>query len=203
MPVNYRVEAEIIDIASDTPLHDDIFLVDTNIWYWLTYPNATAHVASKMIDYPEYLNKALTVGSKIYHSTLSLAELSHIIEKTEKDIYCRTVCNIKTKEYRHNLSGQRGQVVAEIESAWSQVTNLAEPLSVDIDKDCTLACIDRLKNEKVDGYDLFILESMKSKGIINIITDDGDFATIPGIKVFTLNRGILSAGRTQKRLQKR
>jgi len=203
MTINYIVKAEVVDIGSDLPLCDDVFLVDTNIWYWLTYPNATAHVASKVIDYPEYLNKALMVGSTIYHSTLSLAELSHIIEKTEKEIYCRSVCNIKTKEYRHNLSGQRKQVVAEIESAWTQVTTLAEPLPLNIDPNCSLACLDRLKTEKVDGYDLFILESMKSKGIINIITDDGDFATISGIKVFTLNQGIISAGRHQNKLTRR
>lgn len=37
MPVNYIVQAEVVDIRSDAPKNEDIFLVDTNAWYWYTY----------------------------------------------------------------------------------------------------------------------------------------------------------------------
>lgn len=33
MPKNYIVQANVIDITSDTPQKGDIFLVDTNVWY--------------------------------------------------------------------------------------------------------------------------------------------------------------------------
>lgn len=51
-----------------------------------------------------------------------------------------------------------------------------------------------------DGYDLFILESMRSHGVVQVITDDGDFATVPGIQVFTANRNVIQAARAQGRL---
>lgn len=200
MAINYNTQAEVVDITVDTPKPEDVFLVDTNVWYWMTYPNATSFVPSQLSDYPGYLNKALGVNSKIQHSGLSLAELAHIIEQTEREIYERAVGSVKPKEYRHNLSGERSRVISEINAAWLQITSLADPLVVTIDDPTTNAALARLQTEKVDGYDLFILETMKKNGIVQIITDDGDFATVPGIQVFTANRKVINSARIQRKL---
>ena len=200
MPINYTIQAEVVDITVDTPKVEDVFLVDTNVWYWMTYPNATCHVPNQLSEYPGYLSKALGAGSRIHHSGLSLAELAHLIEKTEREIYESAVCSIKPKEYRHNLSGERFRVVSEIQAAWGQVTSLADPLMVAIDTPTTTAALNRFQTEKVDGYDLFILESMKNHGVVQVITDDGDFATVTGIQVFTANRNAIIAARNQGKL---
>ncbi len=201
MAINYTVQAEVVDISADTPKTEDAFLVDTNVWYWTTYPNATSHIPNQISDYPGYLNNALGASAKIFHSGLTLAELSHIIEKTEREIYERNIGNsIKPKEFRHNLPGQRGRVVSEVQAAWAQVASLAEPLTVTIDSPMATAALNRLQTEKVDGYDLFILESMRNHGVVQVITDDGDFATVPGIQVFTANRNVIQAARAQRRL---
>jgi predicted nucleic acid-binding protein len=201
MAINYTVQAEVVDISADTPKTEDAFLVDTNVWYWTTYPNATSHIPNQISDYPGYLNNALGASAKIFHSGLTLAELSHIIEKTEREIYERNIGNsIKPKEFRHNLAGQRGRVVSEVQAAWAQVASLAEPLTVTIDSPAATAALNRLQTEKVDGYDLFILESMRSHGVVQVITDDGDFATVPGIQVFTANSNVIQAARAQGRL---
>lgn len=201
MAINYTVQAEVVDISADTPKTEDAFLVDTNVWYWTTYPNATSHIPNQISDYPGYLNNALGASAKIFHSGLTLAELSHIIEKTEREIYERNIGNsIKPKEFRHNLAGQRRRVVSEVQAAWAQVASLAEPLTVTIDSPAATAALNRLQTEKVDGYDLFILESMRSHGVVQVITDDGDFATVPGIQVFTANRNVIQAARAQGRL---
>jgi predicted nucleic acid-binding protein len=201
MAINYTVQAEVVDITADTPKAEDAFLVDTNVWYWTTYPNATSHIPNQISYYPGYLNNALGASAKIFHSGLTLAELSHIIEKTEREIYERNIGNsIKPKEFRHNLAGQRGRVVSEVQAARAQVASLAEPLTVTIDSPTATAALNRLQTEKVDGYDLFILESMRSHGVVQVITDDGDFATVPGIQVFTANRNVIQAARAQGRL---
>jgi hypothetical protein len=127
MAINYTVQADVVDITADTPKAGDVFLVDTNVWYWLTYPNATSFIPSQLSEYPGYLNKALGAQSRIHHSGLSLAELAHLIEKTEREIYGKAVGQIKPKEYRHNLSGERSRVYSEIQAAWGQVTALADP----------------------------------------------------------------------------
>jgi hypothetical protein len=40
-------------------------------------------------------------------------------------------------------------------------------------------------------------------GVLQLITDDGDFATVPGIQVFTANRNVINAARSQGKLQTR
>ncbi len=37
MPIRYDIKAKIVDITRDAPRPDDAFLIDTNVWYWLTY----------------------------------------------------------------------------------------------------------------------------------------------------------------------
>jgi predicted nucleic acid-binding protein len=202
---NYTIQADVIDINADTPRSSDIFLVDSNVWFWLTYQTAS-HSAAKyqLSDYPNYVKKSLTVGSKICSSGLSLAELGHRIEKTEYDIYSKiNVSEIQTKEYRHNLPAERSRIVSQVEAAWGQVKTLAQPLDLTIDDPTTDAALLRFKTKKLDGYDLFILESMKTCGVVQIITDDGDFSTVPGIQVFTANRNVINAARIQRKLLSR
>ncbi|MCF6286886.1 MAG: PIN domain-containing protein [Candidatus Hydrogenedentes bacterium] len=200
MAVTYSIQAEIIDITSDSPRAEDVFLVDTNVWYWVAYPNATSFHSSQLSDYPNYLNGALEAGSTIHHTGLSLAELSHLIEKTEREIYTEYVSEVKPKEYRHNCAQERSRVVSEIQAAWSQVCSLAAPLTATIDAQTTAAALDRFQNEMVDGYDLFILESMKSNGVVQVITDDGDYSSVSGIQVFTANKNVVRAAENQRKL---
>jgi predicted nucleic acid-binding protein len=200
MAVNYSIQAEVVDITADTPMATDVFLVDTNVWYWMTYSGATAFESSQTNDYPAYLNRSLGIGSKVLHSGLTLAELAHIIEKTEHEIYAKSVTSVNKKEYRHNSASERSRVVSEIEAAWNQITSLAEPLIITIDAPTASAALKRLQTERVDGYDLFILESMKAHGVVQVITDDGDFATVSGIQVFTANRNVIQSAKNQGKL---
>ncbi len=111
--------------------------------------------------------------------------------------------SIPTKEYRHNLPADHARIVSEIQASWGQVKSLAAPLPMSIDEVTTDAALNRLQTQLVDGYDLFILETMAKHGVIQIITDDGDYATIPGIQVFTANRQVLSSARIQGKELKR
>ena len=204
MAINYTVQAEVVDIATDIPQAGDAFLVDTNVWYWLTYSRASQSARPpayyQISNYPNYTNTALSKGARIFQSGLSIAELTHLIEKAEREIYEAANGQIGTKEYRHNLPAERAQVFAEVQAACGLVTTLAEPLTTTIDSPMTTAALSRMKTEKVDGYDLFILESMRSHGLVQVITDDGDFATDHGLQVFTANRNVVQAARIQGKL---
>ncbi|GAB1544045.1 hypothetical protein NUACC21_67210 [Scytonema sp. NUACC21] len=64
MPVNYTVQAEVVNLQSDTPKKEDIFLVDTNAWYWYTYTNASISSRPYQItEYPSYIAKGISAGS--------------------------------------------------------------------------------------------------------------------------------------------
>lgn len=198
MAVNYVVQAEVVDIRSDQPKKDDIFLVDTNVWYWLTYTKAsTSAFPYQITDYPTYIAKAFSAQSLLLYCGLSLSELAHLIEKTEKEIFSS---NLKLKEYRHNYPVERANVVAEIQAAWSQVTSIAASTDITVDAVTTNACLNRFSNQQLDGYDLLILEAMDEEGIVQVITDDGDYVTVPGIRVFTANQNVLTAARNQSKL---
>ncbi len=208
MTVNYTIASDVVDIRSDSPKAEDAFLVDTNVWYWMTYSRASlssmAPYHYQITTYPNYILASLTIGAKILQSGLSMSELTHIIEKSEWEIYERaSATQIRKKEYRHNLSSERASVVSEVHSAWGQVLLLADPLDINLDAPVTNSALARINTQQVDGYDLFILESMKINGIIQVLTDDGDFATVPDIQVFTANQRVISAARAQGKLIER
>jgi hypothetical protein len=90
MPIHLTIQAEVFDICSDIPRQDDIFLVDTNVWLWQTYTNAIAsspNAPDKIRAYTPYLSQARRNGATLVYSGLILAELAHVIEKTERQIY--------------------------------------------------------------------------------------------------------------------
>lgn len=202
MALNLKVNANVVDIASDTPRPEDVFLVDTNVWYWMTYSRASVAGAKhyQISAYPAYTNNALSVNATIYQSGVSIAELSHVIEKSERDIFNKTNPQVSAKEYRHNFPSERENVCSEIKSACMQVLDLGETMNVSVDSEMVKSVLSHLTTCAVDGYDLLLLEAMAASGVKQVITDDGDFATVPGITVFTANRTIVNAARDQGKL---
>jgi len=207
LPINVR--AAVVDILSDTPQPDDIFLVGTNVWVWQTYSNAAASsriAAQKIREYTTYLKRTLDSGATLAYSSLILSELAFVIEKIECSIYNRrNKLRLKTKEFRHKCPIERKNVIAEVQAAWAQVQAIAIPLAVTIDEDLTAAALSRYATQALDGYDLFILESMyrAGSGQVKVITDDIDYIGVPDIQVFTANPQALEIAVRQSRHLKR
>ena len=200
------IQADIIDIKTDTPQQSDIFFVDTNVWFWQTYTNAgfgaNSYQLSNYPNYPNYINLALSNGATLTYSGLTLAELAHIIEKTEYDIYVKSNGYLRIKEYRHNYPIERANVVTEVQLAWSQVKALAVPIELTVDDKITDAAITRFKTQAVDGYDLLLLEAISRAGTgqVKVITDDMDYSVVPDIQVFTSNNYVIQEATKQKKL---
>jgi hypothetical protein len=206
MIINLNVQAEVIDIRTDRPQQSDIFLVDTNVWIWQTYPNARTS-PTKIREYGAYLKRARQNGATLAYSGLVLAELAHVIERTECEIYnerrrIRGEVLVQTKEFRHNLPNERAKVVKLLETCWLQVQSAAVPVNLTIDDIATNAALNRFKNQALDGYDLLILEAMfnADPGQVKVITDDMDYATVPCIQLFTGNNRVIQAAITQEKL---
>jgi hypothetical protein len=214
MRIELNVQAEVIDITTDTPQPDDSFLVDTNVWLWQTYSRfsapqltrsdfarfsdsvpqkarADAEKAQKKIaKYIPYIKKARVAEAKIFYSGLILAELTHIIEKAEYEIYKnKASIRLDIKEYRHNRPNERANVIDEVKSVWSQVEAIGISADLTIDDRSTQSALSRLQTQALDGYDLFLLEAISNAGSgqIQVLTDDMDYATVAGIQVFTSN----------------
>lgn len=207
MAVSYDVKAEVIDIRSDTPKESDAFLVDTNVWYWMTYTRASQGPnppwPNQIKDYPGYLKQALAAKSRVLRCNLSLSELAHRIEATERGIFEAAnpaLGQIRAKEFRHNHTAARATVVSEVQVAWGVVKTMAAQLDTSLGDTVADAALNRFQNEPLDGYDLFILEAMKAARVVQVLTDDGDYCTVPGIQVFTANRNVVTAASAQSKL---
>lgn len=162
MTIQFDVQAEVVDILSDRPQRSDIFLVDTNVWVWQTYPNARTSsrtAPTKIREYGAYLKAARENDATLSYSGLTLAELAHVIESTECDVYNKknnfTKENglaLKTKEFRHNYPNERAKVVNLLQIAWMQIQDLAVPLDeLTIDESTTNAALARFQTQALDG----------------------------------------------------
>jgi hypothetical protein len=199
---SYTIKADVIDITSDVPQQEDIFFVDTNIWYWLTYSNAS-HTAQpyQLNDYPNYISSALTNASTLCYSELLLPELAHIIEKTEREIFnVGKSPRLKAKDFRRLDPSIRTSISNKVKVVWDQVKGDAQPLALSLYESIADRAINRFAIQMVDGYDLFILEIMEIEGIAKVITDDSDYVTVTGIEVFTANPTVLREARLQGKL---
>ena len=136
------------------------------------------------------------------YSGLMWAELTHIIEKTERGIYIEAHNELTAKEYRHNYPSERAKVVAEVQSVWGQVKALAVSIDLTVD-DCLMdAVLTKFHSQALDGYDLLLLEAATQAGTgpIKVITDDMDYTFVPGIQVFTSKNNVIQAATTQGKL---
>jgi hypothetical protein len=151
------------------------------------------------LEYPPYVDRILATGGAVLHLGTSLAELAHLIERNEHEVYCAGVSPTPIKDYRHNLPAERARVVGEVRGAYGKVVAESVLLDFSLDVGAVNAALARLSSP-VDGYDLFLLEAMAAAGVSQLLTDDGDFCCVPGIEMYTANPRVLAAARSQGRL---
>ncbi len=209
MPVNYTVKAAVVDLRVATAMATDRIYVDTNAWFWTVYSNVQFAPQppsdNQKKAYPAFLKGVLNMGGQLHWCGLSLSELAHLIEKTEYEIYrASTGAMLNPKEFRHNLPPERARIVQEIQTAWAAVETMASCINTpEITSAATTAALQDFAQLPVDGYDLFALGALKTAGITQVISDDGDFCSVPGITLFTANQGVIDNAKRQGRYRQR
>lgn len=133
---------------------------------------------------------------------LIFSEIAHVIEMSEYDIFCEGFEEKPSlKEFRHNFSDERKIVIEEIEIAWETVCNSSESFAITMDEQSSKHTFEDLKKYCLDCYDIvYLREIKKTMDVPQIITDDGDFATVSGITVFTANNTIIRAAKDAEKL---
>ena len=182
------IRADIVNIATDIARKDDRLLVDTNVLFWWFYPDqlTESRDIQQKRSYDTYFEKIAQVGAQLYYCQASLIELAHVIEKTKLEIYNRVNNTLyRLKEYRHQAGDERKSVVEAIESCWESIKNNAEPIDVTYDDRSLQHALAGLTTYQVDAYDYIQIDAMQMHNITDILTDDGDYATVAAIRVFT------------------
>lgn len=199
MPTALAVNADVIDIQRDHPQQSDLLLVDTNVWCWFAYIRITLSGRppdkAKIQNYIAYIGSALAADATLARSGLSFAELAHVIERTECDIYNSGRKNPVYGKYFRNISSARQSVVALIDAAWEQVESVSQHVDVTASLQTVNGARALLASYALDGYDALLLEISRSEGLPQILTDDSDFAAVPGIQMFTANRRVVNAAK--------
>jgi predicted nucleic acid-binding protein len=202
--INYDIKAKVADIRRYNPNPYDTFFIDSNVLIWIfssKYSRGSyKHGLYQAKEYTSFLHKALKVRSKLYVCGLSFSEMSHFIEDMEYKHFSNLYPEVTRKEYRHNYQSERNNVIEEINSAWSGVSQVSEILELNVDKSSVDSSISLISSSMLDGYDVFLVSATKTNGIINILTDDGDFSSLEGVKLFTANYGVIKAAIEQGKL---
>lgn len=187
-----------MDIRADQPKESDVFWLDTNVLIKLAYAK---YPAARLPDYPRFLKQALGRKSTLQITGLVQAEMIHVIEKAELETYnLANGTTLTLKEFRHDYALERAAVVSEIEVAWDIASTIAVIQPISIDATATVHAMDAIKTAALDGYDLFQADLMFAGGQNKMLSDDGDFATMDGIILFTANTRVIRAARAAGKL---
>lgn len=187
--------SKIFNIINSRPIHTDKYFVDTNVWFWFTYcaskeintPNKPRRY--QVLRYPEFIEKALDAGAKLFHCPLVFSELANVIERTEYEIYKITNGNsgLSRKKFR-TMKAERQKVISEIKMAWRTVNSISTCLDIKLGQQIVTPALACLESAPLDAYDAFYLQVMSSEGITSLITDDQDFMAAGVEAIFTANR---------------
>jgi hypothetical protein len=77
---------------------------------------------------------------------------------------------------------------------------IASPINLIVNESVTQAALQRFQTAALDGYDLLIIEGSEQEGITQFMTDDMDYAVVPGIQMLTTNQDVINAAQTQGKL---
>lgn len=195
----------VIDIRKDQPSEDDLFLIDTNVFLWLTYSRLSLlehkYKQYQLDSYPLYLEKALECGSHLRYSRLSFGEISHVIERCEHEIYCiDNASDIYLKKFRATLPNERSNVVREIKNSFEFIKDISNGINENLDESIIESLEKDLDDSHLDGTDSFLINFAKRNGINKVISDDGDFSTIEDIYLYTSNLRVINEAKRQGKL---
>jgi hypothetical protein len=208
MPSDLPVAASIVDIRNRVDFSDiNSLVVDTNAWFWLTYTGDFAEDdkphGSKLVHYPNFISTCLSNNVDLKYTIISLAEIHKLTEVSLYKHYKSWVDNddITFKNYRYKETAQRQDFLDEYEAMYEQINGMGEHIpTFDNIGEYPDTLLRESKEKLLEIADIIILKSAARLNISDIITDDGDFATVEDITVYTANDKIIEAAKANELL---
>lgn len=165
------------------------FALDTNILLWMHYSRCGT-TGYQIATYPQFISDLLSENMSLITTSCNISELLYRVEKSEYDIFKLSNRNVTFKDFRKILL-ERQNVKDELETILLQLESMYTIHECNIDFSLLNSFVNDFTNHRCDNYDYSILTFLKEHNIENIISDDSDFITYPGINVFTANQRTL------------
>lgn len=194
------IRASVVDLRGDDPEAADVFWVDTNIWLLVSYsrfppregPSATSRAQVRAKPYLVYLKELRAARSRLVVGADVLGELAKHVEYVEHKIYESSNGPADLKVFR-SMPAERADVVQEIEAVWTNVLSYATLSTNAILSSCVATALANLQlGDLVDGHDSVQIAEARRNGVTDIITDDRDYGTVAGLRVFTANQRLIA-----------
>ena len=87
-----------------------------------------------------------------------------------------------------------------ITDTWADVMSVSTLLDMELSTGFMQSALTLFPSVGLDGYDLFMAEAALAAGMTQIVTDDGDYATVPGLTVFTANQKVIQVAQAAGKL---
>lgn len=195
------IQATVYDATAMPADRPDTLFVDTNVWVDLVHPAAFPPPGNPRSQwagiYSQVVSAVRSGPGRLTYGALALNELGHVIERVEWKL-SPAWRRDKQKAFRSDAA-ERARVVGLIRTAFRQVQNVAEEVPMYVDYALSLGVIDRAATEQhaLDVYDMYLVEAARSADAV--LTDDSDFATVPGLAIVTANPAVLADARAAGR----
>ena len=171
---------------------DEIFAVDTNVLFWMHSSFDVNARAYQSRYYPQFISDLISNENKLVTTIYNCMELIHLIEKRKLELYNTNNSNcMRLKQFR-NCQEERANIKEECDVIFEQIKNLYDIKSFSVEVKHLEKFINQFENHTCDNFDYNTLTFYSNEDIKNIITDDQDFASFPGINIYTDNRNILA-----------
>ncbi|MCT8386133.1 PIN domain-containing protein [Leuconostoc mesenteroides] len=175
-----------------------VFYVDTNIWYWLTYADAEmaqyqGNYATKIYDIYSS-EQTMLAGSK-----LTYTEVANLVER--QHMQNNHISSRDKKTFRQNEIA-RDLVVNDIEISINQIENMTSKSTFieDLNSVPAQGYVDILRKTVLDPTDALMSAFITNNEIIHIITDDVDFYSVSGLKIYTYNSKMIAKAEAESNL---
>ncbi|MDP2227246.1 MAG: PIN domain-containing protein [Moraxellaceae bacterium] len=173
--------------------HKQSYFIDTNVWFWFAGGGVDGQSGRsyQIHSYPAFIGRILDAGAPIYHSSLTLVELAHVIERKEYERQFPAK-EIGIKEFRKD-DRTRKLILGTVKAAWASICQVSRCLDEQLGDAFSADVLALLEEAELDSYDAVYCALMSKHGILNIVTDDADLMNVSGITLLTANRKVLAA----------
>lgn len=201
MGAPFPAKANVLDVRDFLPAPNDRLLVDSNVWFFVGRSNTNEHDRKAEI-YRSFVERCLKGSAKLFWSSLTIPEIWNAAEKMSKDIAAESGLigkEASAKDFRYSEFHDPAQIAAEVEEILEFMSNSAQHApDFPIVEALAGRIISETKSAKTAGYDSIFSLMFRDGGYTAFVTDDRDFASVPGLTMATANRLALPPKGTAK-----